>query len=339
MSYYPRGHTVNERAGLTYHQLQTFLAVARCGNLSKVARELNATQPTVSLQLSSLRKSLGIPLFERPGGRFRLTPAGERLRRYAEEALEGLRAMQQDIAVLKGRPAGSLAIGVTHFVIDRVMPRLPRFRAQFPGVTIQIHVDRPDPLFTQLLAETLDVVCFLRVRTPPGLDLETFGQEELAIIVSSRHRLARRRRISAEEISGERLIVGYISPFRELVKAKLHAAGVIARDVEEVENYETVKEQLVARHTGYSMHVKRMVAAELATGQLVALRLEGPPLLGELVVGFRSRPAPPPLIQEFARFLRNERGRPQRAASSAPGLITAAGQGRAGPRRKAGRAP
>jgi LysR family hydrogen peroxide-inducible transcriptional activator len=219
------------------------------------------------------------------------------------------------------------------------MPWLPRFRAQFPGVTIQVHVDRPGPLFTQLLAETLDVVCFLRVRTPPGLDLEPFGQEELVIIVSSRHRLARRRRVSAEELSGERLIVGYISPFREMVKAKLHAAGVIPQEVEEVENYETVKEQLVARGTGYSMHVKRMVATELATGQLVALRLEGPPLLGELVVAFRSRPATPPLIQEFARFLRTERSRSEGAASPASGRI--ATQDKAVPAlgRKAGRVP
>ena len=51
------------------------LAVARSGNLTKVARELNATQPTVSLQLRSLRKPLGMPLFERPGGRVRRVPA------------------------------------------------------------------------------------------------------------------------------------------------------------------------------------------------------------------------------------------------------------------------
>ena len=298
------------RTGITYHQLQTFLAVARSGNLTQVARELNATQPTVSLQLRSLRKSLGVQLFERPGGRFRLTPAGERLRRYAEEALEGLRAMQQDMAVLKGSLAGSLAVGLTYFVVDRVMPRLPRFRAQFPGVNVQVRVDRPDPLFTQLLAETLDVVCFLKMRTPPGLTLEPFGQEELVIITSSRHRLARRRRISAEELSEERLVVSTVSAFSELVEAKLRAAGVIPRLVDEVQNYETVKEQ-VGRNMGYSMHVKPMVAAELAAGELVAHRLDGPPIFGELVVGFRSRPAVSPLIQEFARFLRAERARPR----------------------------
>jgi DNA-binding transcriptional LysR family regulator len=58
----------HKRIAMRLHQLQTFLAVARSGNLTNAARELNATQPTVSLQLRALRKSLGVSLFERPAG-------------------------------------------------------------------------------------------------------------------------------------------------------------------------------------------------------------------------------------------------------------------------------
>jgi DNA-binding transcriptional LysR family regulator len=72
---------------ITYHQLRTFLAVASTGNITRAARQLNAKQPTVSLQLNALRGFFGTPLFERPSGRFRLTPAGERLRQYAEETV------------------------------------------------------------------------------------------------------------------------------------------------------------------------------------------------------------------------------------------------------------
>src|SRR5712692_11214472 len=68
---------------MTYNQLRTFLAVVRAGNLTKAARELNASQPTVSLQLRALRKSLGATLIERVDSDLRLTPAGEKLRRYA----------------------------------------------------------------------------------------------------------------------------------------------------------------------------------------------------------------------------------------------------------------
>ena len=308
--------TVAVRTGITYHQLQTFLAVARSGNLTKVARELNATQPTVSLQLRSLRKSLGMPLFERPGGRFRLTPAGEKLRRYAEEALEGLHILQQDIAVLKGSLTGSLAVGVTFFVISRVLPEPPRLRAQFPGVDIQIHVDLPDSLFNQLLTNTLDVACYLRVRTPPELTVEPLGQEEFAIIASPQHRLAGRRRISAGELSEEPLVVSSTSFYRELVEAKLRAVGVTPRVVAEARNFDAVNE-LVERNVGYSMHLKPLVAADLAAGRFVPLRLDAAPIFGEIVVAVSSRRRMSPLIEEFIRFVRTEMGRVRSGHGSA----------------------
>lgn len=291
---------------ITYNQLRTFVAVARAGNLTRAARELNASQPTVSLQLRALRKSLGATLIERPDNGFRLTPAGEKLRRYAEETLGGLRTLQQEIAVLKGTLAGPLAVGVTFFLSARVLPAaLSRFRAQYPGVDVEVHVDLPDPLFRHLLGNTLDVACYIRVRTPPGLTIEPIGTEELVIIASPRHPLASRRRVTPKELSEQPFVVAAQPIFRELVDDKLRAAGVTPRTVIEARNHDAVK-RLVEGNAGYSMYVKPLVAAELATGQLVVLKLEGPPILGDIVAAFVSRPVVSPLVQGFVRFLRAE---------------------------------
>lgn len=325
---------MTERPAITYHQLQTFLAVARTGNLTTVARELNATQPTVSLQLHSLRKALGTPLFERPGGRFRLTPAGEKLRRYAEEALDGLRTLQQEIAVLKGSPTGSLAVGVTFFVLSRVLPDPSRFRAQFPGVDIQVNVDLPEPLFSRLLTNTLDVACYLKVRTPPELTVETLGEEEFAIIASPQHRLAGRRRITAADLSEESLVVSSSKVYRELVETKLRAVGVIPRVTAEARNSDAVN-ALVDRNMGYTMHLKSLVAANIAAGRFVLLQLEGPPILGEIAVAFRSRRDVPPLIEDFVRFIRAELARSlSRHAPETPPHAPAGGRAVRAPRRR-----
>ena len=176
---------------ITYHQLQTFATAARLGSLTKAARELNASQPAVSIQLRALQKALGTALIERSENGFRLTPAGEKLRRYAEETLGNLRILQQDIAALKGTLAGPLALGAT-FVISRyVLPSmLSRFREQFPGVDLQLHVDVPQPLFSGLLANTLDVACYIGVDTPPGLTVEPVCDERFVVFASPRHRLA-----------------------------------------------------------------------------------------------------------------------------------------------------
>jgi len=294
---------------ITYHQLQTFLVVARTGHLTKAARELNTSQPTVSLQLRALRKSLGIALLERHENGFRLTPAGEKLRRYAEDVLGGLRILRQDIEALKGSPAGPLAVGVTFSVSRYVLPSaLPRFRQQFPNVDLQLHVEFPDMLFSGLLSNTMDVVCYINVRTPPGLTTEPLCDEELVIVGSLQHPLAGRRRVSPQELSKQPFVAFVPTLFRELIETKLRNAGVTVRVAAEGQHHDAVK-KLVERNVGYSMLIRASVADELASGQLVALRLDGPPILGELVVAFRSRPVVSPLVHEFIDFLRAELAR------------------------------
>jgi LysR family transcriptional regulator, low CO2-responsive transcriptional regulator len=292
---------------ITYHQLRTFLAVARTASLTKAARELNATQPTVSLQLHALRKFLGKPLFERPGGGFRLTPTGEKLRHYAENVLGGLRILQQDVATSEGSPAGPFAVGATFVVSRYVLPSaLHRFRDQFPDVDLQLHVDGPpERLFGQLLSNTLDVVCCIRVLTPPGLTLERLYDEELILIASPEHPLARRRRITPRDLSEQPFIVPATAVLREVLEARLRAVGVTPRVGVEGRHHDAIK-KIVERNTGYSLLIEASVAAELESGRLVALQLDAPPMLAEIVVAHPANTAMSPLVREFITFLRAE---------------------------------
>ena len=291
---------------ITYHQLRTFLVVTRTGNLTRAAREINATQPTVSLQLQALRRFLGATLFEPPSGGFRLTPAGEKLRRYAEEALGGLSTLQQDVATLQGSVAGPLAIGLTYVMSRYVLPcALSRFFEQYPGVEARLYVEFPEPMFTGLLQNSLDVMCFINVSVPPGLTVETLCKETFVVFVSPRHPLAGRRRVAPEELTTQPFVTSVSSPLRTLMEAELLGAGVTPRVAAEARHHDAIK-KLVERNLGYSMLIESAVAAELASGQLVALKLAGPPIVAELVAAYRSRPAITPIIREFIDFIRAE---------------------------------
>lgn len=302
---------------MTYPQLRTFLAVARAGNLTKAALELNTSQPTVSLQLRALRRSLGTPLLHRSARGFRLTPAGEQLRRYAEEVLGGLRILQQDIAALNGRIAGPLAVGAS-FVVSRYL--LPsaffRFRERFPDVKFQLHVDSPEPLFHGLITNALDVACYVNVRHPPEIAVETIGEEEMVIVASPEHPLAGRRLVTPQALSEHPFVVCLRDPFREMIDTKLRGAGVTPRVGAEGTHYDAVK-QLVERNLGYSMLIRASVAEELARDRLVILRLDGPPILSEIVVAYRAGTAVPPLVHQFIQFVRAELDRDRSLIPSA----------------------
>ena len=60
-------------------RIRVFRAVAHHLNFSRAAEELLLTQPAVTQQIKALEEQIGLPLFDRGGGRITLTPGGHAL--------------------------------------------------------------------------------------------------------------------------------------------------------------------------------------------------------------------------------------------------------------------
>ena len=84
---------------LSLDQLHAVVEVVRLGSFSAAARNLNLTQPAVSLQVRELEERLGLKLVERIGKRAYATAAGaeliERARRIEREVDDALDAMRR----------------------------------------------------------------------------------------------------------------------------------------------------------------------------------------------------------------------------------------------------
>lgn len=70
---------------LDWNLVRAFLATVEEGSLSKAARRLNQTQPTLSRQIAQLEDQLTLTLFERVGKKLALTPTGEQLVQHAAQ--------------------------------------------------------------------------------------------------------------------------------------------------------------------------------------------------------------------------------------------------------------
>jgi LysR family transcriptional regulator, transcriptional activator of nhaA len=93
---------------INYNHLRYFWAVAREGNLTRIAERLNVSQSALSTQIRKLEHQLGHDLFERQGRRLVLTEAGrlafehaEAIFRTGEELVGTLRAEGQARRTLK----------------------------------------------------------------------------------------------------------------------------------------------------------------------------------------------------------------------------------------------
>jgi DNA-binding transcriptional LysR family regulator len=169
-------------------ELSIFVRAAETGNFSKVARELGVSQPSVSRQMASLESRLGVKLLLRTTRRVTLTDAGgvflERCRRILgdlEEAAQAARGADSLRGTLRVVTSGA-------FGTREVVPRLPAFLAQHPGLKIELLMsDRTD----DLIAEGADIA--LRIGR---LTDSVFGARLLAssprLVIASPAYLARR---------------------------------------------------------------------------------------------------------------------------------------------------
>lgn len=176
--------------------LLAFDMAARYGSFTAASRELNITQGAISKQIIALEEQLGLVLFEREHNHIVLTEAG---RAYAKEIRSALNIIQNaSMRAMADPRSGVLTLGVLPTFSTRwLMPRLPRFLASHPGITIHfetrtkpfdfqadgcdaaIHYglpDWPDAECIYLMGEETIPVCspdFLKTKHPGGpADLE-----------------------------------------------------------------------------------------------------------------------------------------------------------------------
>lgn len=134
--------------------LRVFQRVARRGNLSRAARDMGLSQPSVSRILAELEREIGVTLLVRSTRALTLTERGadylltiEPLLRALEEADHAARST--------GELRGALRIGLSSsFGVREVIPRLPAFVQRHPALNIDLAIDdaRQD-----LIADGIDV--------------------------------------------------------------------------------------------------------------------------------------------------------------------------------------
>lgn len=188
-------------------RLRYFIAVAECGNISKAAQKIFLTQPALSRQIKTLEDEIGQPLIERQAHSIRLTPTGEtlltearELLRHAEEVLKRVRACGQGVHLRIGY-APSLASGLLSHAVESFVQKHPDTQVELFDLSSQ-------EMLEGLQAGTLDVaITATPERDTRGLRWKPLAQIPWQLAVHQSHPLARRAKITPEQIAGEPMLV------------------------------------------------------------------------------------------------------------------------------------
>ena len=144
---------------INLNHLFYFWAVARAGSVTAASRTIGISQSSISEQLRTLEQRLGAPLLQRTSRGVRLTTAGERARRYAEEIV-GICGEMVVTLPLKGVPeARPLRVGTADAVPKIVVRSLLRpILDATPGQRVECREWRVDQLLAELTLHRLDLV-------------------------------------------------------------------------------------------------------------------------------------------------------------------------------------
>ena len=152
---------------LERHHLNIIRAVVEHGTLTKAAETLFLSQSALSHTIKKLEEQLGAPLWNKDGRNLRLTQAGERLHRFAQNILPQFDHLEEQLGYYARGQSGLLRIGMEchpcyQWLLKIVAPYLeawPRvdvdvkqqFQFKGAGALLAYEVDiliTPDPVQT-----------------------------------------------------------------------------------------------------------------------------------------------------------------------------------------------
>lgn len=192
---------------LELRHLQTLLALAETGTLSRAATRIYLTQSAISHQIKQLEDHYGVSLFERKSRPLRLSPAGRRLHTLAETVMKLVGEAERDVARIAQGEAGQLRIAVEcHTCFDWLMPAMDRFREHWPEIELDLVSGfHADPL-ALLLENRAELVVVSEPQPRSGVVFHPLFGFEIVGLVSRQHPFAANSFLKPEDFAEETLI-------------------------------------------------------------------------------------------------------------------------------------
>lgn len=180
--------------------LRSFVAVAEAGSLTRAAAALHIAQQSLSQQMTTLERQLGVPLLERSSRGVALTERGTVLLR---EARAVLARAERAVDTVRAGARAELRLGFLASVANDFMPPVVRaFGERHPDVALTAE----DTPIAALVAGLRDGRLDAALTRPPlvgDLATEVVHREPVAAVLPEGHPLAGRAELRLTDLAGE----------------------------------------------------------------------------------------------------------------------------------------
>lgn len=192
---------------MEWQQLHYFRTLANMQHMTRAAEQLAISQPALSRSIAKLEEELGVPLFDRYG-------RGIFLNHFGESFLKRVTAMQQEydkalveLQELNNPAYGEISLGFLHTLGTNIVPDIIQdFRTTHPDVRFHLSQNYSHNQLKLLQSGELDICLLAAIETEPPVMWQELWRDELFVVVPRKHRFAKRKSVTLEELEGESFI-------------------------------------------------------------------------------------------------------------------------------------
>ncbi|WP_123791234.1 LysR family transcriptional regulator [Pacificibacter maritimus] len=239
---------------LEFRHLRTIKAIFEEGGLARAADRLNITQSALSHQVKGLEDQAGVELFVRRSKPLKLSAAGMKLLRLAEDVLPRIEEIEAEFRGIEDGTKGRLHIAIEcHACFDWLLPVLNQFRKAWPDVDVDIRLRLAFGAMTALEKEQVDLVISSDPDVPTGVTYIPLFDYAPMFVCSSKNPLAEQKYVEASDFEDQTLFTYPMDHARlDVFKELLIPAGVTPAHVRQVELTDVIM-MLVASNRGVAV--------------------------------------------------------------------------------------
>jgi LysR family transcriptional regulator for metE and metH len=302
---------------IEFRHLRTIRAIHEEGGLARAAERLHITQSALSHQIKGLEDQAGVELFVRRSRPMRLSSAGMKLLRLAEDVLPRLAALEEEFEGLRSGKSGRLHIAIEcHACFDWLLPVLEAFRTSWPEVDVDIRPGLQFEAIPALLREEVDLVVSSDPEDLQGVDFTPLFDYEPVFVCAADHPLATKPWIEAEDFAEQHLITYPVERARlDVFSQLLFPAGVEPRSIRQVE-LSAVMLLLVASGRGVAVLPDWVVRDPRTPASIVTRPLTEGGITRRLYGATRGDDTGKPFMSHVLKLCRTEPPKLQRRAAA-----------------------
>ena len=258
-------------------KLEMFIALARERHFGRAAEACGVTQPSLSSAIRQLEDQLGVQLVFR-GSRFQgLTPEGQRVLDRALGIVGDVRALRDEMRVVRTGLSGNLRLGVIPTALPMVADLTGAFSARHPALRISILSRTSIEILNGIDSLELDAGITYLDNEPLGrVTTVPLFPEFYRLLVAPGTEFAARARVSWADLASVPLcLLTSDMQNRRIVNQHLNEAGITAApSIESNSIIALVSHVLTGRWA--SIVSKKLADMFIADGRLVAVPIVEP---------------------------------------------------------------